>query len=210
MNKNQFHQLWAQGIKFLDALSSSWMHEVYSKQAVILRSNNIEELVHTCYEGIKKEVKKNYFLANDDTEIILNRYKRAAVLSYAILEMEPFIENKHYKAEIPVKAELFNEYFAFYLGLHSLLIDYPKEELDSLFADASKKDIFHFPLLNNNTTNDIAPTVSAQDSDYFSENSYVDSVAKEFQYCRVFNNFNLLSVADKYFLLYKGFSYICP
>lgn len=201
MEKSDFHSLWTQVLAFFDSPTSSWLGECIRKHEFVLR-DNAEKSVHQSYEVIKAIVKERYFdpliMTDDTSEHNISRYKRASVLSYAVLEVLPFQRSRGaYSAVAPSKSDLFNEYFAFYLGLHSLLIDYPEETIDRLKKSKHTRDLFVFPKHYDSVGESMSESIT-----------YADSVATEFQYARKFNNFNVLSVANMYYLLLHYCSYL--
>lgn len=201
MEYPDFHNLWEQSLAYFQSPLSSWLGESLAANEFSL-INDAEKKVYRSYELIKTIAKECYFdpsvMADITKEHNISMYKRAAVLSYAVLEIMPFQRSiKRVSEENLSRKDLFNEYFAFYIGLHSLLIDFPDEIIDKLLRSDRTKNIFCFPKIDH--------------EENYPQNgviTYADSVAVEFQFAHKLHNFNILSVADKYFLLLKRCSYL--
>jgi len=189
MEDKQFRQLIEVGQELIDSKLLNWMSDGIlgrdgkdSSWKYSWREDKDKLAARCCraYNKIKRIVKNKYFSCDDPENIIISRYKRAAIISYVILGIRPFAVNASVRPDD--KAFLINEYFAFYLGLHSLLMDFPSEEIEHLIRSGSS--IFCFP--------------KSQDGSI-----YADIVAKEFYFSILYRNYNILSVADKYYLLLK-------
>lgn len=185
MDAQEFKQLLTAGKLYIEDESSAlWMRKGFQSEQFSF-DGDIICLAARCsnaYNKVKQVVKEKYFRKNI-SKITISRYKRAAIISNVVLGVRPFKIDRAVSPED--KAFLINEYFAFYLGLHSLLIDFSDEYINHYKNE--NPDIFKFPTPSNG-------------------DAYIDIVAKELYFSMLYKNYNILSMADKYYLLLKGFS----
>ena len=178
MEFEKFQELW-----------NGWSQEWYASKVTIndttqLAINELCELtpdicmsIYKNYLTIKEATKTAYF--KDPTKK-LSRYKRAAVIVYAIIKTEPVVCTYHHSNK-------YDKYFlkqrlAFHIALGSILQDFDLEEVKS------KK---LYVLFEN--TSDRGSTSS--------NDTFLESVYKDFFYAEVYRNFNILTTANVFGLL---------
>lgn len=133
---------------------------------------NVCHRIYKNYSQIKDVVKKLYF---KDKDIRISRFKRAAVIVYAIIAGEDPIEYKDQKT--PVDNFFLKQRFAFSLALTSIIQDYEVET----------KPIFCF--------SDLGKTKKADEDDFLL------SVYKDLFYSEIYKNYNVLTMANIFGLL---------
>ena len=144
---------------------------------------NYGELVYKKYEAIKKLTKQLYF---GDIDRRVNRFKRAAVIVYAINLTEP-IEyiNGYSEADIAVDKLLLKQRLAFHLGLHSIITQYPQDKVEQL---CNSGDLFDFSIQSKG--------VGDENSDTFLEGIY-----KDIFFSGIYQNYNVLTMANVFLLI---------
>ena len=153
-------------------------------------SNTVDELWDR-YTRSKKNTKDIYFYEND---MLLSRYRRAAILAYVISGAVPLEYNFEKYIEIfgaevdgvpisklPDRLYL-KQRLAFYIGLCSIIMDYDNKELKE-----HPKPIFHFPKL--------------PDWDVGKVDDFLTSVYKDLFYSEVYRNRNILTLANLFWVL---------
>lgn len=148
------------------------------------------ELVYNAYENMKKTVKAIYF-KDQDTEksgkIHLSRYKRAALITHAVIKTEPirFFENKNNEEDY-LDPYFLKQRLAFSLSLQSIIQDFPKKQIDK--AIEGGKSIYSFAGLG--------------EKDYQEgEDDFLLSVYKDLFFAEHYGNYNCLTMANIYGLL---------
>jgi len=133
--------------------------------------------VFEMYRLIKRTAKEVYF-KNPHVKR-LNRYKRAAVIAYAVLQTNPL----RYKYEMRFQIDQYylKQRLAFMLALGSIIQDYEEEKIVAL-----KSPIFQFESLGN-SSNDV--------------DGFLMSVYKDMLYSEAYGNYNILTWANVYCLL---------
>lgn len=126
------------------------------------------------YSLIKRVVKESYF---KNTSKKLSRYKRAAVIAYAINGASP-IEYKNPSIKCDMDSYYLKQRLAFYVALGSIIQDYPKDDILKQnkpyfdFDDLGKKDIVD------------------------GEDDFLLSVYKDLFFSDIYENFNVLTMAN--------------
>lgn len=198
MRKDKFAELW-------NHWSKEWVENaMVTVNGIPMRvsqfcsvKKSIEGNLWRRYEESKRRVKELYFYGSGKR---INKYKRAAVLTYVISSAIPLdynIEqytlclnpgaNKRSISELP--DELFlKQRLAVHIGLCSILMDYDENMVAKL-----PKPIFHFPEL------------SAQEKSDCDEEMLIDdfllSVYKDLFFAEIYHNRNVLTLANLYWLL---------
>lgn len=188
MKAKTFNQLWdALIIDFLQAPQSAPLHEAYIDGRLSIKSNACC-LVYDKYEKIKTLFKQNYFPSKK--AFILDRHKRAAILVYAFIDIHPVTVAKLVDND-SVFLHLANEILAFYFGLYSITLDYKKEAIERVI-DEFHSVFFRFP----ETHLPGKPAIK-----HFEENGYLALVCKDLYFSKLFRNYNILTMANMFFLL---------
>lgn len=180
--------------KFWDSWVKDWyectMVSINGEQKPVDTLCSIKEdytsVVFDMYNHIKETTKRFYFkdTGTPKNPCHLSRYKRAAVLTYAIIKTEPLI----YKESKPhpwIDPNYLKQRLAFYVALGSIIQDYPKDKVDEL---SEGKKIFDFSKLGK---------VDYREG----EDDFLLSVYKDLLYAELYDDFNVLTMANVYGLL---------
>lgn len=138
-----------------------------------------DHVLYQHYSLIKQIVKDSYFR---NTEKKLSRYKRAAVIAYAINGSSP-LEYKDSSIEHDLDFLYLKQRLAFYVALGSIIQDYPEDDISKL-----KKPYFDFDSLGKKDIVD-------------GEDDFLLSVYKDMFYADVYENYNVLTMANVFGLL---------
>ena len=140
---------------------------------------NYGPVLYRRYSLIKEIVKESYFR---NTEKKLSRYKRAAVIAYAINESSP-LEYKDPTVSNDLDSIYLKQRLAFCVALGSIIQDYPEDEVSKL-----KKPYFDFDSLGKR---DIVA----------GEDDFLLSVYKDMFFADIYENYNVLTMANVFGLL---------
>lgn len=138
-----------------------------------------DRILNQHYQLIKQIVKDSYF---KDTSKLLSRYKRAAVVAYAVNEASPLIY-KDATIKEDMDPNFLKQRLAFFVALGSIIQDYSEEEVNALtppyfdFDNLGKRDIID------------------------GEDDFLQSVYKDLFYADVYENYNVLTMANVFGLL---------
>lgn len=189
MKKNKFIELW-------NASTIPWMNssfEFEGEKYIIKDYCNIkEDIVDTLflkYEKIKQVTKDCYFQQNDK-DCHLSRYKRAAVLMYAILLSNPLIYLREDKQCDGYDILFLKQRLAFSVAISSIVQDYPKDEVKKKI-NQENCGLFDFKSLDT-------PDIQGDD--------FLLSVYKDLFFSEIFENFNVLTMANLLGVLSKKVS----
>lgn len=177
MNRQTFSKLWAFSAK-------KWYDEGFitvdncktSIKSLCTLVDGIDHEIHRNYEIIKRTVKEWYF--KDSVGITINRYKRAAVIVQAVFLAEPL------RYKLPELGEI--DYFflkqrlAFYVALISIVYSYDG-------VDLSKGELFNFERLDANLRG--------------GEDDFLSSIYKDIFFAELYNNYNILTMANVFGML---------
>lgn len=147
------------------------------------------ETVFKKYEAIKNIVKESYFknIKHDDKRSChLSRYKRASVLTYAIIKCTP-IKYINEQAQPWLDPYFLKQRLAFYMAISSIIQDCPKE-----FVEEYKSK--NIPLYD-------FKSLGANECDAECDDDFLMSVYKDLLYSEIYDNFNVLTMANVYGLL---------
>ncbi|MDE6292421.1 MAG: hypothetical protein K2L98_01935 [Bacilli bacterium] len=178
MTKEKFIELWKGTTeKWLDGIIEG---EEEGKQfkcsSLCSIKTNACQRIYENYSRLKELVKDLYFRDKDKT---ISRYKRAAVIVYAVIAGEDPLE---YKNKTIVDRYFLKQNFAFFLALTSITQDYIVESMP----------IFCFSELG----------VSSKKG----EDSFLTSVYKDIFYSEIYKNYNVLTMANIFGLLLERVS----
>lgn len=134
------------------------------------------------YLKIKEIIKDAYF---SDSSKRLSRYKRAAIVAYAINGSNP-LEYKSSLKEDDVEKYFLKQRLAFHVAIGSIIQDYPKEKV----LDIIDKDGALFDFKNLGTAN-VAN----------GEDDFLMSVYKDLFFSEIYDNYNVLTMANMFGLL---------
>lgn len=138
-----------------------------------------ENILNQYYQRIKQIVKDSYF---KDATKLLSRYKRAAVVAYAVNASSPLIY-KDTSIQEDMDPNFLKQRLAFFVALGSIIQDYPEEEINSV-----KPPYFDFDELGKRDIID-------------DEDNFLQSVYKDLFYADVYENYNVLTMANVFGLL---------
>lgn len=134
-------------------------------------------LLYSRYTAIKELVKDVYF---KDPEKKLSRYKRAAVIAQVILLTDPLEYKDHTRSDLdPI---FLKQRLAFCVALDSITQAYPSESVDAL-----EKPLYQFDELD----------IDCHDED----DSFLLSVYKDMFFAELYENYNILTMANVFGLL---------
>lgn len=168
-----------------------WSLEWYNKTNIDLNGSSVpvaqlceikpdyDVILNKHYEFIKQIVKESYFKV---TTKRLSRYKRAAVMAYAINGASPLIY-KDATIKEDMDPNFLKQRLAFYVALGSIIQDYPEKAVTAL-----KPPYFDFDNLGKRDIID-------------GEDSFIQSVYKDLFYADVYENYNVLTMANVFGLL---------
>ena len=153
-------------------------------------SDNCANHIYKNYELIKQVIKDAYFKNSngDDLKICrLSRYKRAAVLTYAIIKSAPLVfSNK--ENSLWVDPYFLKQRLAFYIAISSIIQDATDESI--------RKSIEQ-----NGVIFDFASLGSSFNCDECQDDSFLLSIYKDLLFSEIYDNFNVLTMANVYGLL---------
>lgn len=138
-----------------------------------------DHILNQHYQLIKQIVKESYF---KDVTKLLSRYKRAAVVAYAVNGASPLIY-KDATIQEDMDPNFLKQRLAFFVALGSIIQDYPEEDVNALtppyfdFDNLGKRDIID------------------------GEDDFLQSVYKDLFYADVYENYNVLTMANVFGLL---------
>ena len=147
---------------------------------------NYEKILLQRYEKMKEIVKQSYFATNIKH---VNRYKRAAILAYVISSAEPITYNQ--VVPFGVDDYFLKQRLAFQVAIGSIIIDFPEDKVRALQGDLF--DYYDLGFLNDKGVN---PTQGTQDRDDF-----LTSVYKDLFFAEIYQNYNVLTMANVFGLL---------
>lgn len=140
------------------------------------------------YEKMKETVKFAYFYPLGDDDVKINRYKRAAVLSYLVLKSNPLIyDYPEYDKKLDVY--FLKQRLAFFIGIGSIIQSFDKSEVEKI-----QKPIYNF--------SDLGP----KNPEYGDE--FLMSVYKDMFFSELYDNYNVLTMANVYGLLTERASHL--
>lgn len=174
MTQETFHRLWEKNALL-------WLTSKVENNAVsdlCQFKENAETIVYKNYLVLKDYVKEKYFINEDKGEVVLNRYKRAAVMAYTIIKSDPINVNNS-----PIVDNMFlKQRFALFFSIATILIDYKK---DIVKGKKVYKILRSIPQNDDSSGND----------------SFLISVYKDFLYAELYGNFDVLGTANMFGLL---------
>ncbi len=142
------------------------------------------------YEKIKAVTKKAYF--SDDTKR-LNRYKRAAVLAYAINGASPLLYKCLANREYIIDHFFLKQRLAIHVALGSIMQEYPYELVREHLSRG--EIIFSFPQLTT--------AEESVGADTFELGMY-----KDLFFADLYHNYNVLTLANVFWLLTEKASFL--
>lgn len=141
-----------------------------------IKPDCVHELYDT-YCEIKRILKMRYYAGRNP---LLNRYRRAAALAYAINECAPLeYRNKDKLHEYKFLVQR----LAFYVALSSIIIEYPQEEVEKI-----QQPLFAFPKRD------------AYEEE-LNGDDFLTSVYKDLYLAKEYKNFNVLTLSNVLWLI---------
>lgn len=177
MNKQTFCELWNHSAKkwISDGVISVENSKTEIKSLCYL-VDGVESKIYNNYETIKRIVKDYYFKESDD--ITINRYKRAAVIVQAVLLTNPL---RYKLPELKgIDYYLLKQRLAFYVAVKSIIYSYEEVNIPG-------SNVFDFGKLDANLRE--------------GEDDFLTSVYKDLFYAELYNNYNVLTMANIFGLL---------
>ena len=143
--------------------------------------------VFSAYNRVKKIAKDIYFKNKDSRGeyVHLNRYKRAAVMTYAVLLADPLALTSSDET-VCLDCYFLKQRLAFFVGLQSIVQDFPQNKVREKLGTAGK--VFFFDELGKRDT-------------HKDEDSFEMSIYKDLLFAELHNNYNILTMANVYGLL---------
>lgn len=191
MRRDKFNEFW---VKLAQEWYTTTTVEVENKHVPVAElctfRDNCPQLVYENYEFIKTVTKEFYFKNLDNLEnkpCRISRYKRAAVLTYAIIKSNPLIFVQE-KSQPWIDPYFLKQKLAFYMAIGSIVQEATESSIEKCLQQ--NKPIFDFTSLGN-----IADNIDCQDD------TFLMSVYKDLLYSEVYDNFNILTMANLYGLL---------
>lgn len=190
MTKNTFDALWTDCV-------SSWLNKATvledGKQIYVSDLCQIKEgysdIIWQRYETIKNLIKDLYF-QKDKGPIFVSLYKRAAIIAKAVNGSSPLIYKR--KLSHGVDPYFLKQRFAFYLAIGSIIQGFPKEKVEALIK--SNIQLFDFEELDK--------IEFSSDSEFKSErDDFLMSIYKDMFFSEVYENYNILTMANVFGLL---------
>lgn len=179
MKRDHFNELWDYYVKmWLD----SNIDDGRKIDDLCIVQKDAREKVYENYLTIKEHCKNFYFLTKSADDVKLNRFKRASVMTYSIIETSPLKVNNLPNGAVD---NLFlKQRFAFYMGIITVLFDFKEEAIKN-------KDVF-------SKINKIGEDTLSGGNDPF-----VMSIYKDFLYAEQYRNFDILAIANVYGLIFE-------
>lgn len=179
MQKSTFQAFWTQ-----------WANEWYRSKIVVGKEEvpvaslcymkpDYSDALYKYYNTIKDSIKEFYF---KDPSKRMSRYKRAAVIAYAINSASP-IGYMDDSIQYDLDNLFLKQRLAFYVAIGSVIQDYPEEKVSNL-----EPPIFDFESLGKQDIVD-------------DEDDFLTSVYKDMFFADIYKNFNVLTMANLFGLL---------
>lgn len=190
MRKEKFREFWAEWVNSWYQTTTILTSDGKTHVRQLCRvKNDYSGIVFDTYDHIKAITKESYFKnkwnPDEPNRLHLSRYKRAAVLTYAVIKTEPLLYTAS-QNDCKIDIYFLKQRLAFYLALGSILQDYPKETIDAALYKG--ETIFDFSTLGK--------------VDYIEgDDDFLMSVYKDLLYAEVYDNYNILTMANVYGLL---------
>lgn len=188
MKKETFDTFW--NLWTAEWLKGTFKYKADDKQIVSLCriKSKAGGAVFDEYEKMKETVKFAYFYPLGDDDVKINRYKRAAVLSYLVLKSNPLIyDYPEYDKKLDVY--FLKQRLAFFIGIGSIIQSFDKSEVEKI-----QKPIYNF--------SDLGP----KNPEYGDE--FLMSVYKDMFFSELYDNYNVLTMANVYGLLTERASHL--
>ena len=183
MKQEKFNEFWnIYATQWLNAKPKNFANDVSFGDLCDIKKN-ANNIVYLNYSKIKEIVKKLYF--NEPAEKhVLNRYKRAAVLIQAILLSQPLSN----KTNLQFWSQyLFDERFAYYMGISSILMDYDEQAIKALNGD-----LFNYELADRDVDE--------------GNDTLLISIYKDLHFSTINDNYNVLTMANVLGLIFSRIS----
>ncbi len=165
--------------------TNKWIND-FSKAPHNFKKDDLEivvsstsKKVYSNYKRIKSLVKNIYF---KDKKSIISRYKRAAVITYAILLSDPI--EKKFQVTKNLDDLYLKQRLAFYMGIASIIQDFPQDQVENLTGS-----LFQFDQLGKAFGNNAK------------EDDFLTSVYKDLMYAEIYKNYDVLAMANVFGLL---------
>lgn len=172
---------------FWDAWTKEWLNSEIETDKATVKVKDLCSIrwdagfkVHHNYCEIKKLVKKLYF--KDPKSEKLSRYKRGAVLIYAIIKADVLSLKGEQKKRLD--KHLLKERLAFYVAIGSILQDYDKQDVLAKRPLQRLKDLGERD--RQNDADDI-----------------LTSIYKDIFYANIYKNYNIMTVSNMLYLYFK-------
>lgn len=200
MKYEKFNDFWSQWTeKWYQTATITVDGKVVPVKDLCTFKKNYTSKVYKKYNSIKTIIKDSYFknvLPDNTASCHLSRYKRASVITYTIIKSEP-LNYKYEKKQPWLDPYFLKQRLAFYMAIGSIIQDFPEDQINK--CKASGKPIYDFQSLGISNS-----SCSSNDEDDF-----LMSVYKDLLYSEIYDNFNVLTMANVYGLLTEKASSLC-
>lgn len=179
MTRRQFELFW-------EATSQQWYnYATVSNMCNVseycsIKDNIVDTLYHY-YTSIKNVAKESYF--KNPAEDHLSRYKRAAVMAYAILLANPIEIIHNISRDGFFDPFYLKQRLAFFVALNSIIQAYPVEAVKKL-----DKELYDFDSLDRKTCQN-------------GEDGFLISVYRDMFFSEIYKNYNILTMANVFGLI---------
>lgn len=187
-------------ISKMQELWDSWSENWYQKATIDV--NGVEtsvavlceikkgysRIIYHRYNKIKKIFKKSYFYKRHDN---ISRYKRAAIIAYAISAAEPLFYRNLPEGQMDdcyLKQRL-----AFHVAIGSIIQDFPEYAIKAVNKDGK---VFDFDALG-----EIDRIFDRLNNEQDSRDDFRLSVYKDLFFAEIYENYNILTMANVFGLL---------
>ena len=187
MKKSKFMEFW-------DKWSTEWYNsteviigdEKISVSKLCKFKKNYAGVLYNRYKKIKTIIRQSYFPPSDcsNKDNKFSRYKRAAIIAYTINGASPLIYTDP-SIKIDLDHNFLKQRLAFFVAIGSIIQDFPQQEVELL---EKQGPIFDFDSLGK------------MDDDY-GQDPFLLSVYKDLFYSEIYENYNVLTMANVFGLL---------
>lgn len=179
MKREKFKSFWDAWSKAWIASSIHWKGEEVALSSLCDLRSAYGDALYDRYCFIKKTVKDSYF---QDSTKRLSRYKRAAIIAYTVNGATPL---KYLEKNIQddMHPAFLKQRLAFYVAIGSIIQDFSEDEVNAL-----PKPYFDFDNLGKCDIVD-------------DEDTFLLSVYKDLFFAEVYENYNVLTMANVFGLL---------
>ncbi len=142
------------------------------------------EFLYETYEDIKHVTKKLYFESEENR---VNRFKRAAILMYAINIADPLLyKNEYSEDDVEIGRLFLKQRLAFYIAQQSIIVQYPKNVVQPLIDE--RMPLYDLDIVSHGVGDGCSDT-------------FTESIYKDLFFSGIYQNFNVLTMANVFVVL---------